>query len=265
MKDSSWKIDYISSQNTNQLTHEILNHHPWFGFNSVPRVPVAPSIKKFQGKELLFYIILGLLILFAFLKRAFPKYFNDMFRLFFRTTLKQRQIREQLIQTPLPSLMLNVFFVITGGFYISFLLQHYQANPVGNFWLLVLYCSLGLSVAYFIKFVGLKVSGWLFNMEEAAGSYIFIIFIINKMLAIMLLPFLVMLAFSSGKVYQAGLTLSWCMIAGLLIYRFILTYSAVRNEVKVNPFHFFLYILAFEIAPLLLVYKGLLLFFSNSA
>jgi Domain of unknown function (DUF4271) len=228
-------------------------------------IPLSDSLKKFNGKEFMFYLLVFLLIVFAILKRAFPKYFNDMFRLFFRTTLKQRQIREQLIQTPLPSLFLNAFFVITGGFYISFLLQHYDANPVGNFWLLLLYCCVGLSTAYFVKYVGLKLSGWLFNMEEAAESYIFIIFIINKMLAIMLLPFLVLFAFGSGDIYTMALTLSWCVIAGLLIYRFILTYAAVRNEVKVNPFHFFLYILAFEIAPLLLVYKGLLLFFSLSA
>lgn len=223
------------------------------------------QIRVFQGKEIIFYLLVFLLILFAFLKRAFPKYFTDMFRLFFRTTLKHRQVREQLIQTPVPSLFLNVFFVIAGGFYVSFLLQHYEVNPVGNFWLLALYCCLGLAAAYFIKFIGLKVSGWLFNMEEVAESYIFIIFIINKMLGIMLLPFLVLLAFSSGDIYTFSLTLSWSVIAGLLIYRFILTYAAIRNQVKVNPFHFFLYILAFEIAPLLLVYKGLLFFFSLTA
>jgi hypothetical protein len=59
--------------------------------------------------------------------------------------------------------------------------------------------------------------------------------------------------------------LSWCLLIGLLAYRIILTFAAVRNQVKVNPFHFFLYLCAFEIAPLLLVYKGLLLFFRITA
>jgi len=51
------------------------------------------------------------------------------------------------------------------------------------------------------------------------------------------------------------------LLGGLLIYRLILSFGAVRNQVRVNFFHFFLYLCAFEIAPLLLVYKGLLLYF----
>jgi hypothetical protein len=102
-------------------------------------------------------------------------------------------------------------------------------------------------------------------MGEAANSYIFIVFIVNKMIGILLLPFLIILAFTTGNLYTVGITLSWCLIAGLIVYRFILTYSAIRNQVKVNPFHFFLYLLAFEVAPLLLVYKGLLFYFSQTA
>ena len=46
-----------------------------------------------------------------------------------------------------------------------------------------------------------------------------------------------------------------------IIYKFILSYSAVRKEVKLNSFHFILYILGFEVVPLLLIYKLLLLIF----
>ena len=263
--DSAWIISPDISFSSPQFSWEVLKHHPWFGFKTKPAGLPRSDLRKINGKELLFYLLVFLLIVFAVLKRAFPKYFGDLFRLFFRTTLKQRQIKDQLTQTPLPSLLLNVFFVLSGGLYITFLLQHFDLNPVDNFWLLFLYCCLGLSAAYFVKFIGLKISGWLFNMKEAADSYIFIVFIVNKMIGILLLPFLILLAFSLGDVYSAGLTISWCLMVGLLAYRFILTYAAVRNQVKVNPFHFFLYLCAFEIAPLLLVYKGLLLFFRITA
>jgi len=156
---------------------------------------------------------------------------------------------------------LNGFFVISGALYIGFVLQHFKLSPVGNFWLMCLYSGLALTGVYSIKFIGLKLSGWLFNMQEAANSYIFIVFIVNKMIGLLLLPFIILLAFTQGNVYSVSLTLSWCIVAGLLAYRFILTYAAVRNQVRVNPFHFFLYLCAFEIAPLLLIYKGLLLFF----
>ncbi|MEO7394662.1 MAG: DUF4271 domain-containing protein, partial [Chitinophagaceae bacterium] len=198
------------------------------------------------------------------LRRAFPKYFSDLFRLFFRTTLKQRQIKEQLMQTPLPSLLLNVFFIVSAGLYVTFLLRYFNLIVEEDFWVIFFYSMLGLSLAYLIKFVGLKISGWLFNVNEAADSYIFIVFIINKMIGIFLLPILGVLAFSFGNIYSAGMTISWCVITGLFLYRFILTYAAIHKQVKVNPFHFFLYMCAFEIAPLLLIYKALLLFFHQT-
>jgi Domain of unknown function (DUF4271) len=263
--DSVRKASILFPVSNNQLEREILQHHPYFGFTSVIIPRPKSELKIFEGKELLFYMFVFLLFVFAFLKQLFPKYFSDLFRLFFRTTIKQKQVREQLMQTPLPSLMLNGFFVVSVALYISFLVQHYKADSTDNFWLMFFYALVGLSAAYFVKFVGLKISGWLFSMQEAADSYIFIVFIVNKMIGILLLPLLIILAFSPGNVYMAGLTLSWCLLGGLLLYRFILTWSAVRNQIKVNIFHFFLYLLAFEIAPLLLVYKGLLLFFGQTA
>jgi hypothetical protein len=138
-------------------------------------------------------------------------------------------------------------------------------NTFGGFWIVFLYCAIGLTAIYFIKFIGLKIFGWVFNMQEAAESYIFIVFIVNKMIGILLLPFLILLAFSPGAVYSVSFTLSLVLIGGLLAYRFILTYAAIRNEVRVNPFHFFLYLCAFEIAPLLLIYRALLEFFRITA
>lgn len=242
------------------IREQILQRHPFFNFNTKP--VVAPSdLKEFKGKELLFYVLVVLVIIFALLKLAFSKYFNDLFRVFFRTTMKQRQIKEQLMQTPFPSLVFNGFFVASAGLYANLLLHYFGFKPVDNFWLSYLYCCIGLSVIYLVKFIGLVVCGWLFNMKKAADSYIFIVFIINKVIGIALLPFNVLLAFTDGTMHSVALMLSWCSIAGLLLYRFILGFAAIRNEVRFNLFHFFLYLCAFEIAPLLLIYKLLLFFF----
>jgi hypothetical protein len=247
-----------------RLQWRILEHHPYFGFNGPIASGTDAKLKQFNGKDRLFYLLVFILILFALIRRAFPKYFSDLFRLFFRTTIKQRQIREQLMQTPLPSILLNGFFVISAGLYISFLFQYFAVDPTGNFWTLYLYCCLALSGIYLVKFIALKLAGWLFNTPQAANAYIFVVFIINKMIGILLLPFLVLLAFSEGNIYLAAMTLSWCLVAGLLLYRFILTYGALRNQVRVNIFHFFLYLIAFEVVPLLLIYKALISYLVRS-
>jgi hypothetical protein len=242
------------------LNAQILQHHPYFGFSNAP-ITSHISIHQSEGKETIFYVLVGILLLFAFLRSAFAKYLNDLFRLFFRTTLKQRQIRDQLMQTPLPSLLFNGFFIVSGSLYTDYMLVHFGLVDKESFWIYFFYCCVGISMVYLVKFLGLKVLGWIFNMPEIADSYIFIVFIINKVIGIFLLPFLVMLAFMEGTAFEIALVASWIGIAALICYRFILTYAAVRNQVKFNPFHFFLYLCAFEIAPLLLIYKVLLVFF----
>ncbi len=259
-KDSGLKKDTVRKLDNSDLnTDSILNKSK--AETLVTQNGKSGISKIFSGKEFLFYYLVLLFLIFGLLRRAFAKYFSDLFRVFFRTTLKQRQIREQLLQSPLPSIFMNVFFVLTTGLYINFLLQYFHLSVIDNFWLQYFYCTVGLAIIYVIKFLGLEISGWLFNVREATDSYTFIVFIINKMMGIFLLPFLILLGFSQGPIHQVSLTLSWVGIGLLLGYRFILIYSVARNEIKLNPFHFILYIFAFELVPLLLIYKLLLIIF----
>ena len=87
----------------------------------------------------------------------------------------------------------------------------------------------------------------------------------NKMVGILLLPFLLLLAFAQEPLFSVSLYISYIVLAVLLLYRLVLTYAAVRNQVKLNLFHFLMYVAAFEVAPLILVYRGLLLYVPEMA
>jgi hypothetical protein len=263
ISEMPWQFLIPVIDSATSFADQLLKDHPYFNFKSKP-VIVHPEFKVFKGKETLFYVLIVFLLTFSLLRQTFPKYFNDLFRLLFRTTLKQKQLREQLMQTPLPSFLLNVFFVFSAGLYSDLLLNYFGLAPIHNFWLLFLYCSGALSVIYTVKFVGLNITGWLFNIKAAADVYAFIVFMINKVIGIFLLPFLVLLSFIQGDAYNIAMALSWFGIAIFFVYRYFLTYTSVRNQVRFNPFHFFLYLCAFEIAPLLLIYKALLFFFHQN-
>jgi hypothetical protein len=218
-----------------------------------------------EGEEGVFYLMVFLLLFFAMLNRLFPKYFSDLYRLFFRTTLNQSQVREQMIQSPLPSLLLNIFFVINGGLYLAYLFRHNQVHLSNDFRMMFLYCAAAVSGIYLVKFAGLKFTGWIFNVADITDSYIFIVFLVNKIIGIFLLPVLILLAFTDETIYTVTLTLSYFVIGALLMYRYILSFQVVRNQISVSPFHFLLYLIAFEIAPLLIIYKSLLLILERTA
>ena len=115
-----------------------------------------------------------------------------------------------------------------------------------------------------VKFLFLNIVGWIFGISNVADTYIFIVFLINKMIGIFLLPFIALMAFPTPVLFLVVLTMSYILIAGMLGYRFLISYRPVRTEIKLNRLQFFLYICAFEIAPLLLIYKVLLEFGDRS-
>jgi hypothetical protein len=211
-----------------------------------------------DSKDSLFYLIVAILFYFALIRIFFEKYFSNLLTLFFRVSLRQQQIREQVLQTPLPSLLLNILFVISAGLYACFLLHYSRWGAGVNFWILYLNCMALLAAIYLVKYVVLKFIGWVFSISRATDLYIFIVFLVNKMLGIFLLPFLIVIIFSGQEWREVFITISLAMVFVLLAYRVLASYRPVRNEIKLTPFYFFLYLCAFEIAPLLLIYKVLL-------
>jgi hypothetical protein len=231
------------------------------GFNFFAK-PVSNLVEQRKpiGKEALFYLLAGLLLYFSLIRILFNKYLTNLMGLVFRGSLKQKQIREQLLQTPLPSLLLNIYFVMISGLYLVFLMQHFQLASNRGFWTLLVYCTMATGVVYLTKFLVLKFTGWIFNMREAADTYIFIVFLVNKLLGVFLMPVLLLLAFSPANWNGVIITLSLVMVFISFAYRYLISFAPVRREVKVSQFHFFMYLCAFEIIPLLLIYKVLLRF-----
>lgn len=256
--DSIYKL--VLSEPTRQFDSLLYNNHPFYPFKDPIRRKLVE--RQWEGKEIYFYFIMGLLIFFALIKNAFPRYLQDISRLFFRTTIKQRQIKEQLMQAPLPSLLLNVLFVLSGGMYISLLRDHFDLAEELPFWVVYSYACLGLTLIYLVKYVSLKIIGWIFRVSASTDAYIFIVFTTNKILGITLLLFIVLLSFTEGFVQSASLNLSFIVIAAFFLYRFFLAFMAVHRELKMEFIHFVLYLLAFEVIPLLLINKLLLSYLS---
>jgi len=111
-----------------------------------------------------------------------------------------------------------------------------------------------------MKYAGVWIAGWLFNRSDAASAYIFIVFMTNKILGVIVLPFLVLLAFGTAAIYPFALIISITAVACLFLYRFYLSVGVVRSQAHVNLLHFFLYLFAFEALPLLILFKWVMMF-----
>jgi Domain of unknown function (DUF4271) len=211
-----------------------------------------------------FYMLVAVLFFYALVKLFFGKYLANLMTLFFKASIRQQQLREQVLQSPFPSLLLNILFIFSSGLYAAFLLGYFRYGNPEKFWIHFLFCAVLLAILYLSKFVVLKITGWIFNINRAVDTYLFVVFLTNKIIGILLLPFLVLIAFSGPLLTEIGVTLSILMICLFYIYRFIASYSTLRKEIKISGLHFFLYLCAFEIAPLLLIYKVLVTYLEKA-
>lgn len=222
----------------------------------VPRVReivrVPPSF------EWIFYLFCGVLLLLSFLRLSFHKFFTDLFKVFFNTSMRQKQIREQLSQSPLPSLLLNIFFFITGGIFIYFWMQHQGYEPNRPIFISVLICIGLLAAIYVGKFVFLGLAGWMFDKKSASENYLFTVFMVNKMAGLFLLPMDILMAYSDKGGREVVITLTLIGLFILIVVRMIRGFQSVSSSLRINPLHFFMYVVAFEVIPVLLVYKVLL-------
>lgn len=262
--DSLIKIPYLKVGENKLFNFQLqLARHPYFNFFGKPLLLVIQE-KTANGNESFFYLLLVLFFYFALIRLVFAKYLGDLFTLFFRATLRQQQLREQLLQSPLPSLFLNSLFVLTASLYASLIFKYYKLMAGIDFWRLWVYGLGVLVIVYTGKFIILKTLGWVLKIDRVTDIYLFVVFMMNKMAGIFLLPVLLFMAFPEANLLPLVITLSLFVLVLLLGYRLIVSFRLIRGEIKVNLFHFFLYLCAFEIAPLMLIYKALIKFLERS-
>jgi len=238
-------------------TQQLIKDHPYFNFDGTPERLFIQE-RHAENNEGIFYFVIALVFYIALMRLIFYKYMSTMFTLFFRATLRQQQLREQMLQARLPALLMNIFFVVVFATYAALVAKYFGAGH--SFWHVWLVALIIISIIYTGKFLILNIVGWIFGITNASDTYIFIVFMINKMIAIFLLPFVILLAFPTTYLTSTVLAVSYILLGGLFLYRYIISYRPIRSEIKLSRLHFFLYLCAFEIAPLLLIYKVLLTF-----
>jgi hypothetical protein len=218
-------------------------------------VSLAVKEKITTGKEFLFYLLGIVILLLAIFKVFYAKYFNNIFRVFFNTSLRQNQLTDLLLQAKLPSLIFNTFFVINTGLYAWLLLDHHNLLKENDNYLFIALSILFVAVIYFGKFLSLKIIGWISGMSAATDQYIFVIFLINKIIGILLIPFIILMAFAPGNWLSIVVIASFCVIGILFLLRYLRSYGLLQNQLKIKFFHFLLYIIGIEFLPLLVIYK----------
>lgn len=212
-----------------------------------------------QDKTSNFYMVLFSMLLFGGVRYANPKYFQNLFKALRSPMLTNQQLKDQMGSAVLVNWVMNIFFAVTAGLYAYLLVGVFSSQRS-----VVLYPSMLLPVLiavvmliYVVKYFVLKFSGWAFNVQSIIDSYLFNVYLVNKVMAIALLPFLVLIAFADTAVVSPIAIMSFIVLGALLLYRYIRSWQVFGAFFKYSRFHFFMYLCASEILPVAVLTKVL--------
>lgn len=259
-KDSAKRQDSVSLlvlQTAQPLNpYERVFNNPFIPQN-VPPANGWIVFRERNGKENVFYLIAGILLLLAIIRLIFPRYLNNVFVYFFQSTRRQNQTKDRLLQEQLSSLLLNLLFFLISSTFITLAAQYFNWFNL-SFLKIWLGSFLFITILYAGKYLFLQFAGWVFNSVEVVRSYTFIVFMMNKMLGILLIPLLLLVAFSTPALIKSAYTIGWVVIILVFVYRYVVSFATIRNKIALNGFHFFICLTSVEIIPLLLIYKLLM-------
>ncbi len=261
LKDSS-SIDSLKAIKKNSVpliakdttVYKLLLNFPLL--NSDKPTVMITAFKNAETKDFVFYLLVALVLLLALVKVVFPKYFKNIFDIFFQTSFRQKQTREQLTQDNIAALLLNILFILSSACFVALIAHNFKVIKI-SFWQIFVVATIALTIIYLVKFLFTQLMGWIFNKTDIAQSYSFLVFIINKIIGVILIPFLFLIAYAASGIEQVSFTVSLMLIIFLFLFRFFSTYKNISYRLKINAIHFFLYFCSIEILPLLLMYKAL--------
>jgi len=96
------------------VVNELLSSNKFINVKE-PAVFFIAARKQRQGKEFVFYTLCAIVLILGLFKTFYGSYFNNLFRVFFNTSLRQNQLTDLLLQAKLPSLIFNLFFNFHDG------------------------------------------------------------------------------------------------------------------------------------------------------
>lgn len=256
--DSSLVInEQLVEQATNRSMDSIMATHPML---LTDRPVVYEMKRKMVNHSFDFYLLLGLVLFFGVIRYMHPRYFQYLLRSFRSPNFGSKQLKDQMETAFFPNLLMNLFYAASAGIYLYYIfkLNFPQRYSVFSPSLLVTVLICGFGALYLAKHLFMTFSGWVFNIKTMMGHYIYNVFLINKVISIVLLPFTVLIAFAQPNIAVPAMIVSLFLVAALFINRYIRSWQVLGAFFQYSKFHFFAYLCASELLPMAILTKLLI-------
>jgi len=221
--------------------------------------PVNPNARPLNDtiSDWLTISLIVMMVFFTWFRLFYYKIFRQLLTSYFNMTASNQIVRDESYLLQRASLVISIISYLLGGLFL------YQISVLFDwqiYWLqkglvrFVLF-SLIIAISYSVKMILLRVLSVVFNQEKAAGTYIFNLFLMIMMAGLILFPANIFLAYSNTSVKHFAAIATIVLISLMFLFRLSRAIRIWFSIPQFSFFYLFLYLCAFEVAPLLVVWK----------
>ncbi|MCC7029813.1 MAG: DUF4271 domain-containing protein [Chitinophagaceae bacterium] len=234
------------------LFEKVIANNPLINDHKQPEKG-QPVIRKQENRTGVFFISILLLYVFASVRLMFAHQFSGSFAVLKNMNDKRKAQTET---DNISSLSFYALYLITVGYISYFYLSHYQQTfnhlpAVAG----IMICILFVTVLYALKTIGMYLVAWTFDKKQHLNQYTLNVSVIYKSAAIVLFPLSIMILVSSDVLADLLMKLAILIFITAVVIRYIRNLGLIKKLLSVHFLHFFVYLCAFEIMPLILLYK----------
>jgi hypothetical protein len=238
---SNYSSNYISLYKGNEL--KLIHSTP------VPRSNISP--------DWFFPVILIVLIIYTWLRVFYGKFFTLMVHAFINKNISNQVIRDENIYVQRISVFLSIVFNLNVALllYLTSVYFNWNMAGIGIGFSRFAFFLLLVSVAYALKFLILKICGWLFEQEREMATYVFNIFLINNILGMIFFPIILLLAYNESISFSALSGFAFILLLAGFSWRIFRGIQIGIGTGSYSLLYLFLYLCTLEIAPLMVLIR----------
>jgi hypothetical protein len=206
------------------------------------------------------YFIAILLVIsgIAWARIGFGKFLNLVWISAYSYQIATKVYNEQSVVQKRFSLSLDLLYLINASLFL-FLLNRYFAPVIfkTNDVVFVFQAFSGLSFLVLLRILVMRLTAYIFERSELFLGFLYHFFIFNKVLGMLLIPFLLAIPYTKGDVQEMLIYAGVSIVIMVYIFRLVRASVYVLKNV-ILLFYLILYLCILEILPLLVVFKLLL-------
>ncbi|HHH52546.1 MAG TPA: DUF4271 domain-containing protein, partial [Bacteroidetes bacterium] len=200
----------------------------------------------------LFWIFLFILVYIAILLTMNRNLVFKIFKAVWFYNLTNNLLRNFLNRDYLFYLLLSINFILNLATFVYLVFSKFEIYSGFHFWLLLVVAVL---VVYFFKHLFIYLFQEVFSSLKSLTLYNFTVLLFNISLGFMLLPLNMIIAYGFDSLSFFLLYFTMGLMGLYLILRLFRGFLITYSYFNISIVHFFLYLCAFEILPLLFFYK----------